>query len=198
MKLFIITLLLQSVSAFVPQAGVRFGLVSDEVRIHAHDESEHAVADALKASQTFGPGSKEARVAWDAVEEINSSDNSAAIGNKPEGNDQGNSPTKEYTELLTNLDFLVSEYGEKIEQIKSLATKVKSYEHDHPEVLEGKLADSAEKLATLARAKAEAEEFGQGSINEAVLEEEAEELCVLLDGDDIEFSCVDYMMLKLK
>jgi len=80
----------------------------------------------LKASQTFGPGSKEARVAWDAVEEINSSDNSAAIGNKPEGNDQGNSPTKEYTELLTNLDFLVSEYGEKIEQIKSLATKLKA------------------------------------------------------------------------
>jgi CP12 domain. len=34
-----------------------------------------AVQDALVASQKFGPASKEARVAWDIVEEIRARDN---------------------------------------------------------------------------------------------------------------------------
>ena len=34
-----------------------------------------AVHEALAASRTFGSGSKEARVAWDIVEEIRASDN---------------------------------------------------------------------------------------------------------------------------
>ena len=40
-----------------------------------------AISDALRISEEFGATSNEARVAWDIVEEIDSSDNSAAWGN---------------------------------------------------------------------------------------------------------------------
>lgn len=43
-------------------------------KLLASQDSE-AVKDALEASRKFGPSSKEARVAWDIVEEIRASDN---------------------------------------------------------------------------------------------------------------------------
>lgn len=39
------------------------------------DSDSSAVKEALEASRKFGPSSKEARVAWDIVEEIRASDN---------------------------------------------------------------------------------------------------------------------------
>ena len=106
----------------------------------------------------------------------------------------------EYIGMLTNLDFLMKEYGSQIDQLKTLSKKVKSYEKEHPEVLSKQLADSAEKLLILRRAKAIAEEFGLGSIHDLVAREELEECRNLLDEEEFghtDMSCVDYMMLKL-
>lgn len=69
-----ITLFLSSVyaaNAFIaPQFAVR-----SSTQLFDRVDSSEAVEAALKASKEFGPTSKEARVAWDIVEEMDSSDN---------------------------------------------------------------------------------------------------------------------------
>ena len=41
----------------------------------SNEASKSAIQEALETSKKFGPTSKEARVAWDIVEELNASDN---------------------------------------------------------------------------------------------------------------------------
>ena len=73
MKTFFAALLLVSADAFVPTTNVRFGVPS--TALNNSESPSEAMAAALEASKTFGATSKEARVAWDIVEEINASDN---------------------------------------------------------------------------------------------------------------------------
>ena len=42
---------------------------------NARVDTTEAIQEAMAASQKFGPTSKEARVAWEAVEEMDASDN---------------------------------------------------------------------------------------------------------------------------
>lgn len=70
---------LPSVSAFVTHGKVNFSRAITELQ-SARIDSSDAIAEALDASKTFGATSKEARVAWGIVEEMDASDNSAAYG----------------------------------------------------------------------------------------------------------------------
>jgi|EP00979_Chaetoceros_neogracilis_P008020 hypothetical protein len=65
------SLLSSSASAFLHTSKPRFGTTLNLER----GDSQNAVKEALETSRKFGPQSKEARVAWDIVEEINASDN---------------------------------------------------------------------------------------------------------------------------
>ena len=67
-------LLLASTDAFAPIQPT-FGTVSSLKLSSSNEMSKSAIEEALEASKTFGPTSKEARVAWDIVEELNASDN---------------------------------------------------------------------------------------------------------------------------
>jgi len=52
-------------------------VVGDRMRMqNARVDTTEAIKEAMKASKEFGPTSKEARVAWEAVEEMDASDNS--------------------------------------------------------------------------------------------------------------------------
>ena len=73
MKLFLITALLSSATAFtpaVPVAGRR-----QSMALFGSVDSSGAVKAALAATKEFGPTSKEAALAWDIVEELDASDN---------------------------------------------------------------------------------------------------------------------------
>lgn len=61
-----------TVSAFAPTV---FRAQQRNVQLQARPDSSAAVAAALEATQKYGATSPEARVAWDTVEEIDSSDN---------------------------------------------------------------------------------------------------------------------------
>jgi hypothetical protein len=51
------------------------GFSASNVRTGSRPDTANLVEEALKISATFGLDSKEAAVAWDAVEEVDSSDN---------------------------------------------------------------------------------------------------------------------------
>mmetsp|Transcript_33225 Transcript_33225/g.61185 ORF Transcript_33225/g.61185 Transcript_33225/m.61185 type:complete len:153 (-) Transcript_33225:471-929(-) len=73
-------LLVASASAFAPSATFVRPSVS---LFNARVDSSEAVKAAMEASEKFGKTSPEARAAWDIVEELDASDNSAAT--KPAG-----------------------------------------------------------------------------------------------------------------
>ena len=52
-----------------------YGFSASNVRMGDRPDTANLVEDALKISATFGLDSKEAAVAWDAVEEVDASDN---------------------------------------------------------------------------------------------------------------------------
>jgi hypothetical protein len=51
------------------------GFSAANVRMGSRPDTANLVEEALKISATFGLDSKEAAVAWDAVEEVDASDN---------------------------------------------------------------------------------------------------------------------------
>ena len=68
-----------SVAAFQPTAFfVGRSSSTTSTLLSATSKAEEAIAAAKAASEKYGPSSPEAAVAWEAVEEIDSSDNSAA------------------------------------------------------------------------------------------------------------------------
>jgi len=76
-----LALLFPSSHAFssLPSASFRgnhlFGVQSNTKLFKSNTDSTEAIEAALDASKKFGATSKEARVLWDIVEEISSSDN---------------------------------------------------------------------------------------------------------------------------
>ena len=70
----ITTAMLFSTEAFV--APSRFGAKSSTALNLERGDSAGATEAAMAASREFGATSKEARIAWETVEEINASDNS--------------------------------------------------------------------------------------------------------------------------
>lgn len=76
----ILTLLLQlslineTYSAFIPTAKHACKCTSPFLMMTRPDSSNE-IKEALKKSEEFGPNSREAKVAWDIVEEIDASDN---------------------------------------------------------------------------------------------------------------------------
>lgn len=51
------------------------GFSASNMRMSSRPDTANLVEDALKISATYGLDSKEAAVAWDAVEEVDASDN---------------------------------------------------------------------------------------------------------------------------
>ncbi len=70
MKLLLVAAILTSSAAFAPAPIARRSVVS-----LLESASATAIEAALEASKTHGPTSKEARLLWEVVEEMNASDN---------------------------------------------------------------------------------------------------------------------------
>mmetsp|Transcript_8949 Transcript_8949/g.19199 ORF Transcript_8949/g.19199 Transcript_8949/m.19199 type:complete len:212 (+) Transcript_8949:67-702(+) len=149
-----------AVSAFAPSPA-HLGRPSTSLRA-ARPDASAAIKEALDASKKYGATSPEARVAWDIVEELDASDNSAASV----GVAEVETPA-EYQEKVEALAALLKEQQEKIASIKSLAEDLKGIKLSKPEGGSSSV-DSAQMSKALEEAKSATEKFGMDS-NEAKL-----------------------------
>ena len=63
-------------SAFAPGSIRRSAAASSVILQNSRVDTSDAIAEAMKISKKYGPTSKEAALAWEAVEEMDASDNS--------------------------------------------------------------------------------------------------------------------------
>jgi len=149
------------------------------------DTSEYITA-AVAASQTFGPTSKEARVAWDIVEEMDASDNSAAfeggineeeclvaLENEPDD-------CKEYYDKLEQLELLIQANGPSFEKMKSLAKEIQAVKMPTPPPSVGK--DSPELRVAMETAKSATAEFGPKSAEAKLAWADVEDIASGIDA----------------
>lgn len=113
----ILSLLPLGIQAFVPAIRSSPAFTRSSTVIFAADAV--TVAEALAISKKFGGQSKEAAAAWDAVEEMDASDNSAAYS-------ADSTNTEEYKEKVKLLALLLEESEAKIQSIKTLTEEVKA------------------------------------------------------------------------
>jgi len=147
----------------------------------ARTDSSKAVADALRISKEFGASSEEARVAWDIVEELDASDNSAAVWDATPNLSEKELASQDYAGEVRALAYLLQDTKEKLSQMKALASNLKQLELSDPSL--SKLPAEAAPLKTvIAEAKAAMEAEGPNS-PEAIKAWENVENCVdTVDG----------------
>lgn len=117
------TMFLASANAFAPTPS--FSRPSVALNLERGDDST-AVQEALAASKNFGAASKEARVAWDIVEEIRASDNSMAFKNSAKDT------VADTTEQWNELKDLAELQKSHIENVKLVTEQMRSVKLSPP------------------------------------------------------------------
>lgn len=162
MKLFTVALLTGYASAFAPSP---MGKVS--TALFGRADSSAAVQAALEASKKFGPTSKEAALAWEVVEEMDASDNSAAY--------QAPVLDLEYENKVKALSQMLTKTKAELDEVKQLADELKGVKLASPSVTATAPNEDAMKEA-LSAARAATEKFGQNSIEAKLAWETVEEV----------------------
>jgi hypothetical protein len=133
--------------------------------LQARPDSSAAVADAFRISKEFGSTSKEARLAWETVEEMDAADQSPAMmatANTAAPLTEHDIQSKEYKVQMMALNRLLTDTKEKLSQIKTLASNLKELDIEDPTL--SKLPATASGLKTvLQEAKAASEVYGPES-----------------------------------
>lgn len=160
MKLILIAALISSAAAFAPAPIAR-------MNIALRSASSDAVDAAMAASKEHGATSKEARVLWDIVEEIDSADNSAAY--KPVVEDA------EYEAKIKALAQMLTKTKDEIDQVKQLADELKGVKLATPTGGD-KVEPTAAMKAALEDARAASDEFGKSSTEAMLAWETVEEI----------------------
>lgn len=134
-------------------------------QLQSRPDSASAVTDALRISKEFGATSAEARIAWEVVEEMDSSDISPAM--PPSGSSSAQLTDEEarqmdYAVQVRALNQLLADTEKKLSDIKTLAFNLKQLDIEDPNL--SKLPPSATGLKTvLQEAKAASEVHGPES-----------------------------------
>mmetsp|Transcript_26838 Transcript_26838/g.40303 ORF Transcript_26838/g.40303 Transcript_26838/m.40303 type:complete len:168 (-) Transcript_26838:150-653(-) len=110
------------------------------------------------------------RVAWDIVEEINASDNSAAFT----GGVVDAETSAEYDEKVLALSKILEEQKEQIESVKDLASKIRAIKLTKPESSPQPVSAAMEKA--LAEARDLTEKFGATSTEAKLAWETVEDI----------------------
>lgn len=155
MKLFLIAALISSSAAFAPAP------VGRQQPVALFSAGAKAIEAAMAASKEHGPTSKEARVLWDIVEEMDASDNSAAY--QPAVVDE------EYEEKVKALSQMLTKTKDELDQMKSLADALKGVKLGGSPTGSAPAPEaSAAMQEALAEARSASDEFG-GDSKEAML-----------------------------
>ena len=119
-------------------------------------DATDAIADALRISQEYGATSKEARIAWDIVEELDSNDSSPAYGIDERD------ASSDYYDHIRSLSYLLKDTSSKMAQMKTLIGQIKELELEDPTL--ARIPDESAALkSALADAKAAVEVHGSAS-----------------------------------
>jgi hypothetical protein len=137
------------------------------------------IKEATQLSKEFGPTSPEARLAWEAVEEVNASDNSAATMGSLDDECEVENITEEcleYGEALGDLQDLIAANAMPDDGLfaKELASTVKPVKLQAP--VSGAAPPSYELEKALAEARKITSELGLSSPGAAVAWETVEEI----------------------
>lgn len=164
MKLLVLSTILSSAAAFAPQMGA--GHIRTSLAASSADE---AIQAALESSKKYGATSVEARLAWETVEEINASDNSAAF--KPAVVDT------EYEKKVKSLSQMLTKTKDEMDAVKAMADELKGIKLAKPTSGGPINADTEAALkASLDAARAASEEFGKDSVEAKLAWETVEEV----------------------
>ena len=160
--------------------------VRNNIRLHSSrpDTSEY-VAAALEASKKFGATSKEAQIAWEIVEEMDSSDNSNAY--------TGGMPA-EYNEKLAELSRLIETEAPKLERVKSLASEITAIKLANPKRIAG--SDSPLLRQALEDAKKATEEYGVESSEAKLAWESVEEIASASNDNAMGVNLIDECLVE--
>jgi hypothetical protein len=183
MKLYVSFLLaVAAADAFAPTPmGVR-----NSVRLYSRPDTSEYVAAALEASKKYGATSKEAQIAWETVEEMDSADNSNAY--------TGGMPA-EYKEKLAELSRMIeTEAPKKLETIKNLASEITAIKLANPERIAG--SDSPLLRQALDEAKKATEEFGVESSEAKLAWESVEEIASASNDNAMGVNLVDECLVE--
>lgn len=171
-----IALAVSTTDAFT--AGLRFSKVSLTRAMAVRADSSELVKEALEISRTFGATSPEARLAWEAVEEVDASDNSVAtMGSFTDECDVEvvSQDCLEYNEALEELQELLEANAPKMTNLsKDLATTVEQIKLAAPEI--SAAPNSKELQAALEEARSITEKEGISSPAAAVAWETVEQI----------------------
>jgi hypothetical protein len=153
-------------------------------------DSSDAIQEALRISKQLGATSVEARVAWEAVEEMDSSDLSPAFASATMtagGSDLSTSEEKretDYAHQVSSLAYLLHDTHEKLEQIKQLVASIKGLELDDPSLAKlGATGESHDLKLALRESKAAVDPYGPGSREADEAWSRVEE-CAAADAED--------------
>jgi len=135
-------------------------------------DASEAIAHALEMSKKYGGSSKEAAAAWDIVEELDASDNSASY--KGGESDARVSYDKNFNAKLKELADILQENEEKVKKIKAIVSDIQAIKLSKPT---GAVAPNTEALkSAMKEAKEITEKHGIDSVQARQAWETVEEI----------------------
>lgn len=177
----LIAALSSSAEAFAPAP---FGLArttTTTTSLFVRIDASTLIEEAREASKKYGPASPEARVAWEAVEEVDSADNSAV--SKPGLSEEEceldenamSSACQDYSSKIDELEALLEQQKPMMNNLAELAAQVNAVKLSIPEVKPAGEA-SPQLVEALKAAKSITEEMGADSPDARVAWDNVEEI----------------------
>lgn len=123
-------------------------------------DASEAIEHALQVSKKYGPTSKEARLAWDTVEEMDSNDSSPAYAS---GQSKSVDAPQDYYDHINSLSYLLKDTSSKFAQMKELVAQIKALELKDPSLARLPDKSSGPLKRALSEAKAAVAVYGAGS-----------------------------------
>lgn len=140
-------------------------------QLSARADSSDLIKQALEASKTYGPSSPEARLAWEAVEEVDSSDNSAAT----------KGTVSDYSSKLKELAGKIKEQAPAMSVFNAMADDLKAVKLAAPKSSAGPPSEQLQEA--MATAKQLTEEHGIHSPEARVAWDVVEEIASAGSGN---------------
>jgi hypothetical protein len=166
-----------SINAFVVETK-KYRLQSFLQGTTVRPDSSEAIQEALRISKEFGASSPKARIAWETVEEMDSSTRYTPLQQAPR---EAISPTDDYKYQTASLTRLLEESQETLNQIQALAKNLQELELQDPNLT--KLQNSGLKQV-LQEAKAAAELYGSNSVEANQAWEDVEDCVDSVNGQE--------------
>merc|ERR1711862_618401 len=178
MKLLLVAAAVSTASSFAPPSNFGRSRTSTSLNTSA----DEAISAALEASKKFGASSPEAKVLWDVVEEINSSDNRIAYKSP-----QAPIVDDDYESKVLALSKMISKTTEELNAVKKMADELKGVKLASPPSGSPPPLSPENNAAlndALAAAQAASDQFGKESSEATLAWETVEEIAASANDDE--------------